>query len=190
MAPKDENELGQMLRTALEMDGPTAIRYPRGSGAGVEIDPEMPVIDVGKGEIVREGDALLFVCFGTTVSTALSVSSKLEEEFGIQATVINARFAKPLDKELLRDELPKYKHIYTIEDHARIGGFGSALLEFIEDEQLQLQGHIHRFGILDKFLPHASQAEQYADNGYDAESVFNVVQKELHLSRNSRIAVG
>ncbi|MCB0332801.1 MAG: 1-deoxy-D-xylulose-5-phosphate synthase [Bdellovibrionales bacterium] len=190
MAPKDENELGQMLSTALSLPGPSAIRYPRGTGIGVEIDTNYPPLSVGKAEIVQSGQTALFLCFGPTTYTALQVAERMERELGITPTVINARFAKPLDTELLQKELPHYDFLYTIEDHARLGGFGTAVLECIEEEGIHVQRLPHRFGVGDHFLAHASQTEQYRENGYDAEGIYQKVVEDLNHSSLSSVSVG
>ncbi len=190
MAPKDENELGQMLRTALEHPGPIAIRYPRGNAIGVEIDSAFPTLQVGKAEVVQSGQTAVFVCFGPTTYTALQVADQMEKELGIKPTVINARFAKPLDVELLKRELPKYDFLYTVEDHARIGGFGSAVLECIEEEGIAVSRLPYRFGVGDHFLAHASQSEQYKENGYDAEGIYKKVVEDLNRASLSSVSVG
>ncbi len=171
MSPKDENELQHMVYTGVSLGAPNAIRYPRGNGIGVALDTELQQLPIGKGEILRHGSAALFICFGPIVNTALAAASKLAEEHGILATVINARFAKPLDHELLRAELPKYAHVFTVEDHALMGGFGSAVIEFANDSGIALQAPIKRFGVQDEFVPHATQSEQHEMNGYDTATL-------------------
>jgi 1-deoxy-D-xylulose-5-phosphate synthase len=171
MSPKDENELRHMVFTGVRRNGPTAIRYPRGNGTGVALDANLAQIPLGKGEIVRHGKDALFVAFGPIIANALKAAEILATKHNISCCVINARFAKPLDQELLRSELPKYPIVCTIEDHAIAGGFGSAVMEFANDEGIALQSSIKRFGVGDAFVPHASQGEQYALNGYDAESI-------------------
>jgi 1-deoxy-D-xylulose-5-phosphate synthase len=171
MSPKDENELRHMIYTGVSLGTPNAIRYPRGNGTGVALDTELKQLAIGKGEIIREGRDALFVCFGPIVSNALAAAEKLAEEHDISVTVINARFAKPLDKELLSAELPKYAHVFTVEDHALMGGFGSAVVEFANDAAIALQAPIRRFGVQDEFVPHATQAEQHTMNGYDTASL-------------------
>src|SRR5690606_30478745 len=117
-------------------------------------------------EIVRNGRDALLICYGPMVQYGIEVHERLHEEHGISTTVINARFAKPLDEELLAAEIPNYPIVCTLEDHALEGGFGSAVLECIARQDLKFQGVIERFGMQDRFSPHASQAEQHAMNGY------------------------
>jgi 1-deoxy-D-xylulose-5-phosphate synthase len=175
MSPKDENELRHMLYTAIERNGPTAVRYPRGNGTGVELDANLTNLPIGKGEVVRRGEDALIVAFGPIISNALNAADTLASEHGITCTVINARFAKPLDEDLLRAELPKYAVICTLEDHAIAGGFGSAVTEFANDAGIALQTTIKRFGVPDSFVTHASQAEQHSGMGYDSQSIVNFV---------------
>jgi 1-deoxy-D-xylulose-5-phosphate synthase len=183
MSPKDENELQHMLYTAVELGSPVAVRYPRGNGTGVALDKELSALPIGKGEVLRRGEDVLFVCFGPVINNALVAADTLAREHGITSTVINARFAKPLDHELLRKELPLYKHIFTLEDHAIQGGFGSAVLEFASDEGLLTGSAITRLGVQDDFVTHGSQSEQQQMNGYDAASLVQVVVKRLTCGR-------
>lgn len=171
MSPKDENELRHMLYTGVTRNGPTAVRYPRGNGSGVAFDANLTQLPIGKGEIVRNGKDALIVAFGPIIANALKAADILATKHNVTCTVINARYAKPLDTELLRTELPKYPLLCTIEDHAIVGGFGSAVMEFANDEGIALQSTIKRFGVGDSFVPHATQAEQHAMYGYDAESI-------------------
>ena len=175
MSPKDENELRHMLYTGVRRNGPSAIRYPRGNGTGVTLDANLAQLPLGKGEIVRQGKDALFVAFGPIIANALKAADILEAKHNISCTVINARFVKPLDKELLRAELPRYPIVCTIEDHAITGGFGAAVVELANDEGLSLQSSIKRFGVQDSFVPHATQGEQHVLNGYDADSLVSHV---------------
>jgi 1-deoxy-D-xylulose-5-phosphate synthase len=175
MSPKDENELRHMLLTSVKRNGPTALRYPRGNGVGVSFDANLTTLPIGKGEIVRQGSNALIVAFGPIISNALKAADMLSGSHGVSCTVINARYAKPLDKELLAAELPKYPIVCTLEDHAIAGGFGSAVVEFANDEGLSLQSPVKRFGVQDTFVPHASQTEQHILNGFDAESIVTYI---------------
>jgi 1-deoxy-D-xylulose-5-phosphate synthase len=183
MSPKDENELRHMLYTATQLGAPAAVRYPRGNGSGVALDPELKKLPIGKGEIVRQGTDALLVCFGPIIQNAIIAAEKLCSDHGIECAVINARFAKPLDTELLRRELPKYDVVCTLEDHSIAGGFGSAVIEFANDEGINLRTTIKRFGVGDSFVPHGSQTEQYAMNGYDPVSISNYITRNARASR-------
>ncbi len=184
MSPKDENELRHMLLTAVEHNGPIALRYPRGNGWGLPLDAELKALPIGKAEVLRHGTDVLFIGFGPIVSYALAVAERMEQELNLSATVINARFAKPLDEELLRREIPNYELVCTIEDHAVQGGFGSAVLEFINDAGVSIQNPVKRFGVGDDYVAHASQAEQHAEQGYDATSIFNFVRSKFGSRAN------
>ena len=135
MAPKDENELQHMIKTCLAVAGPAAVRYPRGSVLGVSMDPEPKVLPVGKGELLKSGNDIALVAVGVTVCQAVVAAERLEQE-GISAAVVNARFVKPLDGELIREVSRKSKCLLTIEESSRMGGFGSAVLEYLSEEGL------------------------------------------------------
>jgi len=183
MSPKDENELRHMVLTATTHDGPIAVRYPRGNGVGADIDTTLKVLPIGRGEVVRRGPSALLVCFGPIISNALSAAATLESEHGISCTVINARFAKPLDAELLAQELPKYPVVCTVEDHSLQGGFGSAVIECANELGLALKAPIKCLGVNDEFVPHGTQAEQYAMNGYDTASIIEHVLTHVKPSK-------
>jgi 1-deoxy-D-xylulose-5-phosphate synthase len=178
MSPKDENELRHMLYTSVRRNGPTALRYPRGNGLGVALDANLSALPIGKGEILRQGVNALIIAFGPIISNALKAAEVLSSRHGISCTVINARYAKPLDTELLTRELPKYPIVCTLEDHAIAGGFGSAVVEFANDTGLTLQCPIRRFGVQDSFVPHASQSEQHILHGFDAESIAQYILEQ------------
>jgi len=134
MAPKDENELQHMVQTGLVHGGPTAVRYPRGSSLGVSLDPEPIPLEIGQGELLTEGKDVAILAIGVTVSEAMKAAAQLEDE-GISVTVMNARFVKPLDKDLIREVAKKVKCLVTVEEGCRMGGFGSAVLEFLSEEE-------------------------------------------------------
>jgi 1-deoxy-D-xylulose-5-phosphate synthase len=184
MSPKDENELRHMLYTALHAGGPVAVRYPRGNGAGVALDKELCKLPIGKAEVVRDGHDALLLCFGPIIAHAIQAAAILSREHGIECKVVNSRFAKPLDEELLASELPRYDLIATVEDHAVSGGFGAAVLEFANDRGLNLRCSIKRFGVKDSFVPHGTQSEQYAMNGYDAQSICEYVLRNAKERRH------
>lgn len=156
MAPRDENELSRMLKTAVSHDGPIALRYPRGNGEGVPVDPSAPALKIGKGEWLRKGTDLLLLAVGRTVQEALKAADALEQE-GISAAVVNARFIKPLDKELILSAALKFKKVVTVEEHVLDGGFGSAVLELLADNDA-FHCRIKRVGIQDTFVEHGPQA--------------------------------
>ncbi|HEU4342770.1 MAG TPA: 1-deoxy-D-xylulose-5-phosphate synthase [Candidatus Binatia bacterium] len=181
MAPKDENELRHMLKTAVEHDGPISLRYPRGEGWGVSIDDEMRSLPVGKAEVLRWGRDILIAAIGHTVIPALAAAQELAP-LGINATVVNSRFVKPLDRELFRELLAETRYLITVEDHSIAGGFGSALLEFLADEGLS-DVQIKRLGVPDRFIPHGTQEELRKICGFDKEAI---AQAALQLVRRER----
>ncbi len=179
MSPKDENELRHMLHTATLTDGPVGLRYPRGNGCGVALDETLQKLPIGKAEVMSRGSEVLFLCYGPLTYRGLEAAARLHEEYGISATVINARFAKPLDEELFSEEIPRHRLVCTLEDHAIQGGFGSAVLEFANDAHLILDQPILRFGVRDAYVTHASQDEQHTMNGYDCDTIVRLVGQAL-----------
>ncbi|MEZ4216356.1 MAG: 1-deoxy-D-xylulose-5-phosphate synthase [Myxococcota bacterium] len=128
MAPKDENELRHMLKTAIEYPGPAAVRYPRGAGQGVPLDPDLKAIPIGEAELLRDGDDVAIVAIGSLVHPALEAAAELAAD-GIQAAVVNARFAKPLDDARILPLAKRCGAVLTLEEHSGMGGFGGAVLE-------------------------------------------------------------
>lgn len=158
MMPKDENEGQHMVKTAFDYnDGPIALRYPRGNGVGVEMDPEMKTLPIGSWEVLREGNQASILTFGTTIPMAMKAAEVLEAQ-GISVRVVNARFIKPLDENMLHDILGEEKPILTIEEALLQGGFGSAVLEFAADHHYN-NVKIDRMGIPDVFIEHGSVDE-------------------------------
>jgi 1-deoxy-D-xylulose-5-phosphate synthase len=174
MAPKDENELQHMLKTAISCGQPVSLRYPRGQGVGVLIDSTPVTLEIGIGETVLEGNDLAIVAIGSCVSPAVSAARKLKEE-GISVMVINARFVKPLDKKLLCDTGRFIKKIMTVEENILMGGFGSAVLELFAKEGLS-DVKIVRLGIEDIFVEHATQKELRKMYGLDEEGIMTAAR--------------
>jgi 1-deoxy-D-xylulose-5-phosphate synthase len=174
MAPKDENELQHMLKTAIEYPGPASVRYPRGSGIGVKMDPTPHTLEIGKAEILMEGSDLALIAIGNTVQHASEAAKNLAEDEHIFATVVNARFVKPLDVELILSLAQKIGKIVTVEENAVQGGFGSAVLEL-----LQAHGWDHIvvrcIGLPDTYIEHGSQSILRHKYGLDAEGIEKVV---------------
>jgi 1-deoxy-D-xylulose-5-phosphate synthase len=169
MAPKDENELRHMLKTAVEHPGPIALQYPRGSGEGTPMDANMTSLPIGKGEILLEGEDILLVAIGTTVYPALDAARRLEKE-GIHATVMNARFVKPLDSELILKWAKRTGRIITVEENVLQGGFGSAVLEIFQ-EASYFPIAFKRLGLPDVYIPHGDQKLLRNSYGIDAEGI-------------------
>jgi 1-deoxy-D-xylulose-5-phosphate synthase len=177
MAPKDENELCVMLRTAVNHNGPIALRYPRGTGEGVEINPEAPLLDIGTGELIQEGRDILLLAVGRAVQEAVKAAEILEEE-GHSVAVINARFIKPLDRELIIDTAMKTKKVVTVEEHVLDGGFGSAVLELLADNDA-FECKLRRVGIRDTFVEHGPQEILRSAYKVDAAAVVSAAKELL-----------
>ena len=169
MAPKDENELRHMLKTAVYANSPIALRYPRGSGYGVVLDPELKILELGKGEQLREGSDICIVAIGSTVYPALQAAELLVGK-GIRAGVVNARFVKPLDGNLIMSVARATGRIITVEENVLQGGFGSAVLELLSDNGL-IDVKVRRLGIPDRYIEHGSQTQLRKDLGIDAEGI-------------------
>jgi len=168
-APKDENELRGLVATALALGRPVAIRYPRGAGHGVALDPEPKPLPVGKGEVLRVGKDGVVLAIGDPVLPALRAAERLAAEGGASLTVINARWVKPLDTELVAQLVKPGTTVFTVEENAVAGGFGSAVSEALDG--LGIVAPVHRLGIPDRFVPHATQPEQRAELGIDEEGL-------------------
>jgi len=169
MAPKDENELRHMLTTAVYAGTPVALRYPRGNGYGVPLDAELQRLPIGKGETLRDGSDVCIIAIGSTVYPALEAAESLKQA-GISAGVINARFVKPLDEELILSAARRTGIIVTVEENALQGGFGSAVLELLYDNGMQ-NVRVKRLGIPDRYIEHGSQAQLRKDLGIDADGI-------------------
>ena len=170
MAPKDENELQHMLKTALDLDGPVSVRYPRGSGVGVALDTQWQDLPIGKAEVLRTGKDVCFWAIGSMVQTALDAAELLEAQ-GISAGVVNMRFAKPLDVELLREHAQSYGKIITLEEGVLAGGVGSAILEELNENKLLEQCEVRCFGISDEFVMHGDKKLLFRDLGLDTPTI-------------------
>ena len=157
MAPKDENELRHMLATAVVHDGPIALRYPRGKGVGATLDETLATIPIGRGEVLCQGDDLLVLAVGSAVGEAVCAAALLAQNHHIQTTVVNARFIKPLDHQLLLPLARRIGRIITVEESTIAGGFGSAVLELLNDHGIA-DVVVKRLGIDDRFVEHGPQA--------------------------------
>lgn len=177
MAPKDENDLRHMLKTALDHPGPAALRYPRGSGVGADLEEEIRNIPIGKGEVLREGDDILLIGIGNTVHPAMDAATRLDQQ-GIQAAVIDARFVKPLDADLILSYSRRIGRVITIEENVLQGGFGSAVLEAFQEAAF-IPRAFKRLGLPDSFVPHGSQAILRNLFGIDADGIENAVHQIL-----------
>jgi 1-deoxy-D-xylulose-5-phosphate synthase len=169
MAPKDENELQHMLKTALEYPGPAALRYPRGAAEGVALDEDIRPLPLGRGEVLREGTDLAVLAIGATVMPALRAAEAVRAE-GIDAAVINARFVKPMDAELIVRYAQKTGLLLTVEDHVQHGGFGSAVLEVLADHGVT-GVPVLRHALPDAIIEHGAQKLLRRDFGLDEAGI-------------------
>jgi 1-deoxy-D-xylulose-5-phosphate synthase len=181
MVPKDENEFQHMIKTATECPMPVAFRYPRGRGAGVKREVSLQSIDIGKGEVLREGKDILIIAIGSTVYPSLQAAERLAD-VGIQAAVINSRFLKPLDGNLLCDWAKRTGKVLTVEENVLQGGFGSAVLELFQERCL-FSIQVKRLGIPDIFVEHGPQTFLREKYGIDEKGIFKGVREMFEEGR-------
>ena len=167
MAPSDENECRLMLYTGFRLDSPSAVRYPRGSGPGVAIEPEMRALPIGKGEVRREGKRIAILAFGSMLKPALEAAASLE------ATVANMRFVKPLDVELVKRLALSHELLVTVEEHQVMGGAGSAVCEALN--ALGIEKRVLLLGLPDRFIEHGDPAKLLASVGLDGDGILKSV---------------
>ncbi len=180
MAPKDENELRHMLKTAVECGVPVAIRYPRGRGMGVPIDDPLRVMELGRGEILRHGSDVALIAIGSTVYPSLQAAEMLSSQ-GIEATVVNSRFVKPLDGDLICDAASAAGKVITVEENVLMGGFGSAVLELFAQKGVAPRA-IGRLGIDDRFVEQGTQSELRRRYRLDAEGIVEETLRIMALA--------
>src|SRR6266568_3971310 len=170
MAPKDENELQHMVKTCVTYEGPAAVRYPRGSACGVDMDLYPSALPIGQGELLREGKDLALIAIGVTVQPAMRAAERLADE-GISVAVVNARFVKPLDVYMIARVAKQVKCLLTVEEGCRMGGFGSAVLEALSD-----QGIVHMptrvLGLPDKYIEQGPQDLLRVQYGLTADGMY------------------
>ena len=186
MAPKDENELQHMIKTAVEHPGPTAVRYPRGTGYGVPMDQEIKTLEIGRGELLRDGSDVAVIAIGNMVYPSMEAARRLAAE-GVSVAVVNARFVKPLDEELLLQVARAAGRIVTVEEHALLGGFGSAVLECLDTRGVT-GVKSHRIGLPDSYIEHGTQAVLRKKYGLDADGIYQSVRDFLDRSRLKSVA--
>ena len=179
MAPGDENELCRMLATALKHDGPIAFRYPRGTATGVPLDDKISPLPIGKGKILEEGEDILILPIGRPVGDALEARKILLEQ-GISATVVNCRFVKPLDVDLICALSEKIPRIITVEDNVRQGGFGSAVLETLSENAIT-GVQMERIGIADVFVEHGPQKVLRSEYGIDVPDIVKAAKRLMKV---------
>lgn len=185
MAPKDEGEMRDMMLTLVEHEGPAAMRYPRGNGVGASIDREPELLEIGKGEILRDGGEIAIVAYGSMVHPSLQAAENLSRE-GIETTVVNARFVKPLDAQLLLALARTKRLIVTVEEAYLAGGFGSAVLELLEENGLQDKVRVVRMGIPDRLVTHGDPKLLLAKYGLDTDGIFTRVRESIEVLDDRR----
>lgn len=181
MAPKDEGELRDMLLTAIEHPGPAALRYPRGNGLGVDINREPQLLEIGKGEILRDGGDVAIVAYGSMVYPSLSAAENLAKD-EIETTVVNARFVKPLDAGLLLALARTKRLIVTVEEAYLAGGFGSAVMELLEENGLLDRVKLVRMGVPDRIVTHGDAKLLLAKYGLDTDGIYTRVKRCVEQS--------
>ncbi|MFC2006533.1 1-deoxy-D-xylulose-5-phosphate synthase, partial [Chloroflexota bacterium] len=172
-APKDENELQHLLYTAVNSGHPMAIRYPRSTGLGVELDEELHPIPIGKGEIIRRGEDVAILAIGAMVAPALEAAQELASS-GIEATVVNARFAKPLDSKLIADLASHIKRIVTVEENTLSGGFGMSVISLLQNSGMS-GVQVKNIGLPDEFIEQGAQTILRSEYGLDAKGIASQV---------------
>ncbi|CAM4208279.1 1-deoxy-D-xylulose-5-phosphate synthase [Acinetobacter dispersus] len=180
MAPKDENECRQMLHTAYLYKGPTAVRYPRGVGTGVEIQQQMTAMEIGKAEIVAEFNVdaeqqISVLAFGSRVAASVEAAQQFANKHSMGVRVVNMRFVKPLDEQILRDLAPQTQLFVTVEEHAVMAGAGSAVNEFLA--QARILKPILNLGLADTFLHQATHQQMLQDSGLDSQGILASIEQ-------------
>ncbi|MEB2331187.1 MAG: 1-deoxy-D-xylulose-5-phosphate synthase [Nitrosomonas sp.] len=173
MTPADENECRQMLYTAFQLDTPAAVRYPRGSGPGVQIQQEMQTIPLGKGEIRRQGKQIALLAFGSMLTPCLEAGDELD------ATVVNMRFVKPLDQELVATLAAEHELLVTIEENTIMGGAGSAVMESLSS--LDKNVRLLQLGLPDSFIDQGDPAHMLSDCGLDKAGIIQSIKERFSL---------
>ena len=170
----DENELRHMLKTSIYHPEPSSLRYPRGVGLGVELDTEIKELEIGKGEVVKEGTDLAIIAFGSMVDPSMKTAAMLEEK-GLSVAVINARFAKPIDKSLIMEYAKKTGCLITTEEHSVQGGFGSAVLESLQSFDVNIPLKTKCIGVPNIVVEHGAPGLIKRDLKLDPEGMFETI---------------
>src|SRR5438067_643953 len=185
MAPKDEAEMRNMLFTMVEHIGPAAMRYPRGNGVGAPIDQTPQLLEIGKAELLRDGGEIAIVAYGSMVHPSLQAAENLAKD-GIETTVVNARFVKPLDSALLLALARTKRMIVTVEEACLAGGFGAAVMELLEENGLQDKLRVVRMGVPDRIVTHGDPKLLLAKYGLDSDGIYTRVKEALEVLEDRR----
>ena len=179
MAPRDEAQLVHMLHTALAHEGPVGLRYPRGEAEGVALPRKPKTLEIGRGELLREGGRVAFLGYGYGVPLALGAADRLSDEHGLDPTVADARFAKPLDGDLIASLVDEHDVLVTVEENVLAGGFGSAVVEHMADNDLLGETRVLRFGLPDRYVTHGKPALLREEVGLTPEAVARQVAEAV-----------
>jgi len=180
MAPKDESELQRMLITSINHNGPTALRIPRGSGLGVAVmDEGWEPLNIGEAEVLEEGEDILIIAYGSMVASAIE-TAKILKNMNINACIVNARFVKPLDKNLIMPLASRIKKVVTMEEGTLIGGFGSAIVELLNDNEVNIP--VYRIGIPDVLVDHASPDQSKEKLGLLPDQMADKIVRKFKLN--------
>jgi 1-deoxy-D-xylulose-5-phosphate synthase len=185
MAPKDEGEMRDMLYTMIEHVGPAAMRYPRGGGVGADIAREPQLLEIGKAELLRDGGEVAIIAYGSMAHPSLQAAEQLAKE-GIEATVVNARFVKPLDAGLMLALARTKRLIVTVEEAYLAGGFGSAVMELLEENGLLDTVRVVRMGVPDRIITHGDPKLLLAKYGLDADGIYTRVRENWEVLEERR----
>jgi 1-deoxy-D-xylulose-5-phosphate synthase len=186
MAPRDESQLVHMLHTALvHDDGPIGLRYPRGEGEGVPLPDDPIALEIGRGELLQEGERVAFLGYGHGVPVALGAAELLSSKHDVDATVADARFAKPLDAELIASLAAAHDVLVTVEENVLAGGFGSAVVEQLVDHDLLGDVRVLRFGLPDRYVTHGKPALLREEVGLTPEAVAERVAEAVLAPRGA-----
>jgi 1-deoxy-D-xylulose-5-phosphate synthase len=171
MAPADEDECRQMLYTGFRHDGPAAVRYPRGRGPGEAVSQEMRELPIGKAEVLARGDRVAILAFGASVEPSIDVAER------IGASLVNMRFVKPLDTEVIREMARNHELLVTVEENSVAGGAGSGVTEWLMAEGIEVR--VLNIGIPDRYIEHGARADCLATAGLDADGIFEQINNRL-----------
>ncbi len=187
MAPRDEAQLVHMLHTAIHHEGPAALRYPRGEAEGVPLPRRPELLEIGTGELLREGERVAFLGYGYGVPLALGAAERLAEDHGLDVTVADARFAKPLDGELIASLAASHDVLVTVEENVLAGGFGAAAVEHLADRDLMGDVRVLRFGLPDRYVTHGKPALLREEVGLTPAAVAERVAEAVLVPRDALV---
>ena len=182
MAPSNEDELQDMIASGIAFQKPSFIRYPRGNGTGVKLKSTPTLLEIGKARVIQEGEEICFWALGSFLETAKEIADSITQKYGFTPTIVDPRFVKPLDEDLLREQASRHNVIITIEDNVLVGGFGTAVLEFIQT--LDEKPLVQRIGWPDEFIEHGSSVNSLRKKYMlDSKSILKSVELFLNHAK-------